>query len=196
MILLDADRLKEAKITLFLIFINGIFYIVFNLILSIDFLLLFAQINRNILVNFEIWRLITPIFLHADLMHLISNMFALLIFGATIETNLKILKLQYLVTYLISGIIGNIFSLFLLPIDAISLGASGAIYGLLGIILLIVATEDQYLLTFVLIYALYFVAASFMPGVNIWAHITGLLGELLCGYLFYYRKSRFYASYY
>ncbi|MFX0029193.1 MAG: rhomboid family intramembrane serine protease [Candidatus Hermodarchaeota archaeon] len=195
MILLDAERLKDAKLTLFLIFINGIFYIIFNIILPIEYLLFFAQINRNIIIDFEIWRLITPIFLHADFMHLFSNMFALLIFGATIETNLKISKLQYVMIYLISGLIGNLFTLILLPIDATSLGASGAIFGFLGVVLLMVATDDRSLLPSALIYGLYFIAASFIPGVNIWAHIAGLLGGLLCGYVFYYRKNRFYPSY-
>ncbi|MFX1375885.1 MAG: rhomboid family intramembrane serine protease [Promethearchaeota archaeon] len=194
MIILDADDLKDAKLTLFLILVNIIFYFFFNIALSVEYLLLFVQINKNILINYEIWRLITPIFLHADLLHLFSNMFALLIFGATIETNTKISKVQYISVYIISGVIGNVFSLFLLPIDSISLGASGAIFGLIGMIIIMVGTEDRSLLPFALIYAIFYITTSFMPGVNIWAHIAGLFGGLLFGYLVYYRKNRDYIS--
>jgi len=195
MILLDAENLKDAKITLSLIFINILGYFIFNITLSLDYLLFFAQINRKIIYNVEIWRLITPIFLHANFFHLFSNMFALLIFGATIETNFKISKIQYLSIYFTSGLIGNIFSLFLLPIDSISLGASGAIFGLIGVVFLMITMDDRSLLPFALIYILYFIAASFMPGINIWAHIAGLLGGLLGGYIFYYRKNRNEISY-
>ncbi len=195
MILLDAENLKDAKTTLSLIFLNILGYFIFNITLPIKYLLFFTQINRNIIYNFEIWRLITPIFLHADIMHLFSNMFALLIFGATIETNFNISKIQYLLIYFTSGLIGNIFSLFLLPIDSISLGASGAIFGLIGVVLLMVAMEDRSLLPFALIYVAYFITASFMPGINIWAHIAGLFGGLFGGYIFYYRKNRYEISY-
>jgi membrane associated rhomboid family serine protease len=195
MFLLDVENLKDAKLTLSLIFFNIIGYFIFNITLPLDYLLFFVQINRNILYNFEIWRLVTPIFLHADLIHVFSNMFGLLIFGATIETTLKMSKIHYLLIYLTSGLIGNIFSLFFLPLDSISLGASGAIFGLIGVVFLIIVTEERSLLPFALIYILYFIAASFMPGINIWAHIAGLLGGLLGGYIFYYRKNRFEISY-
>jgi len=195
MILLDVENLKDAKITLSLIFLNILGYFIFNITLPLDYLLFFVQINRNIIYNLEIWRLVTPIFLHADLMHLFSNMFALLLFGATIETNFNISKIQYLLIYFTSGLIGNIFSLFFLPIDSISLGASGAIFGLIGVAFLMMAMEDRSLLPFALIYIVYFITASFMPGINIWAHIAGLLGGLLGGYIFYYRKNRYEISY-
>lgn len=195
MILLDVENLKDAKITLSLIFLNILGYFVFNITLRLDYLLFFVQINRNIIYNFEFWRLVTPIFLHADLMHLFSNMFALLLFGATIETNFNISKIQYLLIYFTSGLIGNIFSLFFLPIDSISLGASGAIFGLIGVVFLMIAMEDRSLLPISLIYIAYFITASFMPGINIWAHIAGLLGGLLGGYIFYYRKNRYEISY-
>ncbi|MFX1344313.1 MAG: rhomboid family intramembrane serine protease [Promethearchaeota archaeon] len=191
MFLLDAENLKDAKLTIGLIIANIIVYFIFNVILPLDYLLFFAQINRNIIYNFEIWRLVTPIFLHSDLIHIFSNMFALLIFGATIEINLKMSKIQYLLIYLTSGLIGNIFSLFFLPLDSVSLGASGAIFGLIGVVFFMIATEERSLLPFALMYILYFITASFLPGINIWAHIFGLLAGLLLAYFFYYRKNRF-----
>jgi len=195
MIFLDFDHIKDAKITLSLVFLNIISFLVFNLALPIQYLLFFVQINRNILINYEIWRLITPIFFHANEIHLFSNFIALLLFGATVETNQKLSKLKFLLIYFLSGFIGNLFSLFLLPFDAISLGASGAIFGLIGVALIMVITDNRSLLPFALLYIGYFVIASFMPGINIWAHIFGLVVGILLGYVFYYRKNQSTESY-
>ena len=129
-------------------------------------------------------------FLHGDPIHLLSNMFALLLFGATVENNKSISKIKFLIIYFISGLIGNLFSLIFLPLDAISLGASGAIFGLIGVVFTIIATDDRSLLFFALFYLVFFIATSLMPGINFWAHIFGLLGGVLLGYLFYSRKRK------
>ncbi|MHA2008619.1 MAG: rhomboid family intramembrane serine protease [Promethearchaeota archaeon] len=189
MLVLDAENLKDAKITITMIFLNIFCFLIFNVILPPRYFLLFVQINRNILFDYEIWRLMTPIFLHGNEVHLISNLIALLLFGASIETNRSFSKLKFLLIYFLSGFIGNLFSLVLLPINAISLGSSGAIFGLIGVALLIIARENRALLPFALLYIGYFIFASFMPGINIWAHLFGLFGGLLFGYFFYYRKS-------
>ena len=188
--ILDAESFKEAKITLLLIFINLTSYIVFNLVLDIDYLLLLAQINSKVIVDFEIWRLITSIFLHADVIHLFSNMIALLIFGAAVENNYR--RYQYLIIYFLSGLIGNIFSLILLPLNVISLGASGAIFGLIGAAFIFFAREEPTFIMLGLFYIIYFIIMSFAPGINLWAHIFGLLGGILFGYLFKLKKRHIY----
>ncbi|MFW9825533.1 MAG: rhomboid family intramembrane serine protease, partial [Candidatus Thorarchaeota archaeon] len=169
MFVLNIENLRDARLTLSLVFLNIILFVLFNLVLPIQYLLLFVQINENILNKYEIWRLITPIFFHADALHLFSNSFALLIFGATVETSHRFSKIKYLLVFFISGIVGNVFSLILLPSTTISLGASGAIFGLLGVALIMVITDNRALLPFALMYLLYFVIASFMPEINIWA---------------------------
>ena len=187
---LDIESLKDARITLTLIFVNILSYFTLFLAAPDEVTLFFVQINRNIIYEYEVWRLITSIFLHGDPIHLFSNMFALLLFGATVENNKSISKIQFLVIYFISGLIGNLFSLFLLPLNTISLGASGAIFGLIGVAFTIIATDDRSLLFFALFYLLFFIATSFMPGINFWAHIFGLLGGILFGYLFYTRARK------
>lgn len=190
MMILDIESLKDARITLTLIFVNILSYFIFNLAAPEEVILFLLQINRNIIYEYEVWRLITSIFLHGDPIHLFSNMFALLLFGATVENNKSISKIQFLIIYFVSGLIGNLFSLFLLPLDVISLGASGAIFGLIGVAFTIIATDDRSLLFFALFYLAFFIATSFMPGINFWAHIFGLLGGILFGYLFYARKRK------
>ncbi|TXT61247.1 MAG: putative Rhomboid protease [Promethearchaeota archaeon] len=183
MIILDAEDLKNAHISISLIFINIFMFIIFNMILPQEYLLLLLQNNLRIINYLEIWRLFTAMFLHGDAIHLFSNMVALLIFGAVIESNKYYSKLEYVLIYFISGLIGNLFSLVLLPPTSLSLGASGAIFGLIGAVFIIIITKERSLLFLALIYILYFVFSSFTPGTNPWAHIFGLLGGIGLGYL-------------
>ncbi|MFX1366122.1 MAG: rhomboid family intramembrane serine protease [Promethearchaeota archaeon] len=190
MFVLNVENLKDARITLTLIFINILCYLLFNLIAPENVLFYLVQINRNVINEFQVWRLFSSMFLHADPIHLFSNMLALLLFGATVENNTVISKIQFLIIYFISGLIGNLFSLFLLPLDSISLGASGAIFGLIGASFIIIATDDPSLLYFAIFYIIFFLVTSLMEGINFWAHIFGLLGGFLFGYLFYTRKRK------
>ncbi|VVB59884.1 Rhomboid protease GlpG [uncultured archaeon] len=75
------------------------------------------------------WMFVSSIFVHVNLGHLAQNMVALLIFGTFLEKVIKPKKL--LIMYFASGIAGNIAAFFFYP-DALSLGASGAIMGLVG----------------------------------------------------------------
>ncbi len=192
---LDIENLKDAKVTLTLIFINIMSFFLFVFILPEDIFFLFVQINRNIINQYEIWRLITPLFIHFDPIHMFSNMIALLLFGATVENNYVISKIQFLLIYFLSGLIGNLFTLLFLPLDTVSLGASGAIFGLIGVAFLIIVTDYPPLLLFSLFYLAFFIITSFMPGINYWAHIFGLLGGVFFGYIFYVRKREHRISY-
>jgi rhomboid protease GluP len=187
MYVLDADSLKEARITLTLIFINVLCFITFTLLLPVEYVLQLAQINTRILNNNEYYRLITSMFLHADFMHIFSNMIALLIFGATVENNYS--KIEYLLIYFISGLIGNLFSLLLLPMNSISLGASGAIFGLIGAAFILFTMDGDKTIIFLgLLYLIYFIVASLAPGINLWAHLFGLIGGLIFGYVIIKKK--------
>ncbi len=187
MYVLDAENIREARITLALIFINIFSFIAFNIILPTEFIFALVQINVKILKNYEYWRLFTSMFLHADVFHIFSNMIALLLFGAAVENNYT--KFEYLIIYFISGLIGNLFSLFLLPLNTISLGASGAIFGLIGAAFILFAIDgDKFLLFLGLFYLAYFIFSSFAPGINLWAHLFGLIGGIFFGYLFFRKK--------
>ncbi|MEM4166531.1 MAG: rhomboid family intramembrane serine protease [Candidatus Bilamarchaeaceae archaeon] len=101
--------------------------------------LVFLLQNIEIVTNYamitgldfmEPWRFITSMFLHADFSHLFFNMFALLMFGPYLER--KVGSTMFLSIYLLSGIIGGLgFELFSQP-GVLGLGASGAIYGIFG----------------------------------------------------------------
>jgi rhomboid protease GluP len=187
MFILTAENFKEARITIFLISINVIIFISFNFAIELDYFLLLAQINSRVINHYELWRLVTAMFLHGDILHIFSNMFGLLLFGAFLETYLS--KISYLLLYFISGLTGNIFSLILLPLDTISLGASGCVFGLLGAVIIIIAMQkDKSLLILAIVYVLLFIVSSFSPGINYYAHIFGLLGGISLGYILRKKK--------
>lgn len=189
MFILTAENFKEARITLFLISINIIIFILFSFAIEPDYFLLLAQINDRVINHYELWRLITAMFLHGDILHIFSNMFGLLLFGAFLETYFT--KISYLLVYFISGLIGNIFSLILLPLNTISLGASGCVFGLIGAAIIIIAIhKDKSLLILGMVYVLLFIISSFSPGINYFAHIFGLLGGLFFGYILRKKKQK------
>lgn len=89
-------------------------------------------LNTKALTNYQIWRFVTSIFLHGSITHLAYNLFALLFFGIILEKLIGSKK--FLIIFFASGIIANIISVNFYPS---SLGASGAIYGILGAIAII-----------------------------------------------------------
>jgi rhomboid protease GluP len=185
MFILDASNFKKARITIFLISINTLLYVYFSFdfedILYVFYLL--VQKNSKIINDLEVWRLFTSMFLHGDALHLFSNMVSLLIFGAYVELSYS--KYQFLILYFVSGLIGSFFSMLFLPLDVISLGASGAIFGLIGAAFSILIVErNAPLILLGLFYVFYFVFSSFSPGINYFAHIFGLSGGFIIGYLF------------
>jgi len=182
MFILDASNFKNARITLFLITFNTLLYLFFSFGFFEDIFYLLVQINSKVVYDLELWRLLTSMFLHGDILHIFSNMFSLLIFGSYVELSFS--KYEFVLIYFISGILGSLLTVFLLPLNTISLGASGAIFGLIGAVLSIfIFDRNNPLIILGLIYAFYFVISSFRPGVNYFAHIFGLLGGFVIGYI-------------
>lgn len=123
----------------------------------------------------EPWRIITSIFAHADAYHLLSNLFALCLFGLVLEG--RIGPKRVLTLFLVSGILVNIFTMYLR-----SLGASGAIYSLIGCLAVLrpmmVIWVDMIPMPMIVAGIVYLVQdsiRSFIPSniANL-AHITGL----------------------
>ena len=91
----------------------------------------FMQINQLVWRGW-VWMLFTAMFLHADIIHLSGNVLFLLIFGTSLEEQVS--RARWWATYFASGLAGNLAFLFLgaLLDQQIAVGASGAVYGLLG----------------------------------------------------------------
>ena len=87
-------------------------------------------LNENSFI--QPWRFLTAIFLHGGLLHLLYNMFALVLFGLFLEGLIGGRK--FLLVFFVSGILANIISVFFYPS---SLGASGAISGIIGALIIV-----------------------------------------------------------
>lgn len=131
----------------------------------------------------EFFRLISSIFVHADIFHLFNNVIWIIIFGVRVERYMG--KLNFISIFFISAIVGNVFSLLLADFN--SLGASGGGMGLSGalIVMLIYAKReiDNFGLLFVLVYIIMSLSMGFIyPNVNNIAHVFGLLTGMALGY--------------
>ena len=150
-----------------------------SLTTSNDVLDALGQINANVW-NGEVWRLFTAIFVHADILHIFGNMVFLLIFGLRAEDMFD-LK-EYLLIYFLSGLSGGLLTLALWPPDTLSVGASGAIFGVLGATIIYARQSIRQSIFGALIYALFFFVINLGPDVNYLAHLGGLGTGLLIGY--------------
>ena len=89
-------------------------------------------LNQKAMTDYQIWRFLTSIFLHGSITHLLFNMFALFFFGLFLEGSIGSRK--FLIVFLASGILSNLISVNFYDT---SLGASGAIYGVIGALVVI-----------------------------------------------------------
>ncbi len=96
-----------------------------------DFLQEWGIQDNDLIRKGEVWRLFTSMFLHADITHLSGNMFSLYYLGTIIRRYYS--DSEFWMIYLISGLAGNLLSFFFT--DYLSLGASGAIMGLGGVLI-------------------------------------------------------------
>jgi rhomboid protease GluP len=138
----------------------------------------FGQDNYAILSG-EIWRFLTAMFVHADIVHIFGNMFFLLIFGLRAESMFDIK--EYLPIYFLSGLAGG-FLTFMFSFDSLSVGASGAIFGVLGATLIYARRAIGQSIITALLYAFFLFIINTGPNVNIYAHLGGLVTGLLIGY--------------
>ena len=143
-------------------------------------LLMFGANFRPLIQAGEIWRLATSMFLHIGIVHLVVNMYSLLIIGRQLESFLG--KWKFLIVYLGSGIIGSLLSVVIH--SSISAGASGAIFGLLGSLLYFGYHYRLYLgavlkTQVIPIIILNLLIGFMVPGIDNFAHIGGLVGGYL-----------------
>ena len=135
----------------------------------------------------EVWRLITSAFLHSGFVHLALNMLSLYFLGSFAEVTFG--RSRFLALYLISGIAGGLAYLYFGSFNAPAVGASGAIFGLLGGVFGFAirrgtfSTRNPVISQLLLLTALNLFLGATIPGVSNTAHIGGLLGGLVFGYL-------------
>lgn len=144
----------------------------------------------DVLVKGEEWRLATAMFLHADLNHLFNNMIIVLFMGNMLERAVG--HFSFGSIYLLSGIFGNVCSLFYklaAGVASPSIGASGAVFGMDGLLLALVLWNARRMPVITPIRALFAVLLSLYNGfvssnIDNAAHVGGLVAGFVLGCLF------------
>lgn len=139
----------------------------------------------------QYYRLFTSMFLHFGMSHLANNMLVLFVLGGRLEHAVK--KKKFLVIYLLGGMFGNVLSIFLewyTDKFAISAGASGATFAILGALIYLIIWNKGHLGDLstrqILIIAFLSLYLGFTSnGVDNVAHVGGLMGGFLLALLFY-----------
>jgi membrane associated rhomboid family serine protease len=127
----------------------------------------------------EWWRLMTSVFLHGSIIHLGLNMLMLWWIGGPIEQAIG--RGRYLLLYVVSGLAGSAGALLLTQPNQITIGASGAIFGLLGAALVFERQRNYVLGGSALgIIVINLVLSFSVPGISIGGHVGGLIGGALC----------------
>lgn len=134
------------------------------------------------IANGEYWRLITPIFLHIGFGHLFFNSISLILFAPALERMLG--KVKFILVYIGAGMIANIATYMIEPLQYSHIGASGAIFGILGVYLFMVVFRkglidqaNSQIIISILVIGL--VMTFFNSNINVVAHIFGMIGGFL-----------------
>lgn len=171
-----------------LIWINVIVFLIMILYADIDIMhptgsdiLNFGGAQYYKIIDGQVWCIITSIFVHAGIKHLVYNSVSLILAGIFAEPIFG--RTKYLIIYMASGIIATISSV-LWNNSTVIVGASGAIFGLFGAIIIIAyKNKITFLFRLFIIYAgINLMVGFFMPGVGNVAHISGLIFGAIIGY--------------
>jgi rhomboid protease GluP len=158
--------------------------VVVYLLQQVTFLPIALFIKSNDLIQAgQIWRLLTPMLLHGSFAHIGFNMYALLSFGTGLEGHFG--HGRFLLLYLLGAFAGNVVSFLFTTAD--SLGASTAIFGLLGAeAVFIIQNRKVFAGQFrnaigniIFIAAINLFLIGSLPGIDNWGHIGGLVGGLM-----------------
>ncbi|HYX07566.1 MAG TPA: rhomboid family intramembrane serine protease [Bacteroidales bacterium] len=158
---------------------------------NIESLIAWGGNLRYLTIHGQFWRLLTSTFVHAGIIHLVANMYALLFVGAALEKAIG--KNKFLFSYLATGILASLSSLIFHD-NIVSIGASGAIFGLFGVLLALLLSKQfnfadvskKNLLSSVGLFIFYNIIYGFnKAGIDNAAHIGGLLGGFIIGLLYY-----------
>jgi rhomboid protease GluP len=143
--------------------------------------------ENSLILRGDYWRLLTPIFLHIGIVHLAFNSYALNLFGREVESLFG--SWRFAVIYFLAGIGGSILSFAFSP--AISAGASGAIFGVIGAMAAFLirnrttlgAQGRQHLQSLLFMIGINLFLGVTLPGIDNYGHIGGLVVGFVLGFL-------------
>lgn len=193
---IDVETKKESvrkqnfhmTVTAFLVFVNILIFIICTftgeLLYNIG-----ALDAMSVVDNKEYYRIFTSVFLHADVNHLFSNMVVLYYLGESVEKYFG--SLRYIILYLLAGSCGNLVSIVHECVAGLlisSVGASGAIFGIIGAVFVLVIVHKGHWkqitfgrLVFMIAYSLYsgFVASNINNAAHVGGFVSGIVIALV-----------------
>lgn len=151
---------------------------------------------NTLIIQGQYWRFITPIFLHVNALHLGLNMLNLLFLGIYLEKLAGHIRLLFI--YLVSGVISTIASFYFAPHE-LSVGASGALFGLVGAYSLFILMHRRAMnwqgipaiVELIVIIGFNLGLGLVIPNIDNYAHVGGLISGCFLGWWFmpYYKVS-------
>ena len=178
------DQFRKTPITLSIITLNTI--------LLIDMVLL-GGIKENLIPfgglypalikeDGSYYRFLTSMFLHGDILHYASNNFVLYFLGGNLERILG--KFRFSILYLNSGLVGSVAVFFLSDPDTVTIGSSGAIFGVMGGLLVLSFVHGSWFTEIGKrnirnLAAINLIFTFVFPFISIWGHLGGLVGGML-----------------
>lgn len=177
-----------APVTFVLIAINLVFFIITIFAGGFDTTTLSklgAIVPVYITQNHEYYRILTAMFLHGGFIHFLMNMYALYFLGRSLEKSIGPWK--YGLLYFLSGIGSGLFVVFMSQSDSVTIGASGAIFGIIGALLLITYIRKDWftphsIQSIRIMVILNLVITLTVPNVSAAGHLGGFIVGLALGY--------------
>ena len=190
------EEIKKEPVTVLLILINTLIFLVVEFTGGSEngqhMLECGAAYAPLILEQGQWYRMFSSMFLHFGIEHLLNNMLVLFVLGSRLEQVIG--KIKFLLIYLIGGVLGNVISLLIelrTQDFAVSAGASGAVFAVMGAMIYIVIRNKGWLgdlsmrqILVMAAFSLYFGFTS--SGVDNAAHIGGLLAGFVLAVLFWH----------
>ena len=134
-------------------------------------------LSRSDIADGEYWRLITSGFLHAGFFHLLFNMISLYILGSLLEPAIG--RLRFGLIYFVSLLAGSFGALLMTSPNTATVGASGAIFGLLGALFVLERSGVMLVGPVLPVILINLVFTVSVPGISIGGHLGGLIGGSL-----------------
>lgn len=184
-------KLGESKVTRALIIINILVFVIMALSGGTENtanLVRFGAVFKPYIAAGQWWRLFTASFIHIGLMHILFNMYFLYQLGPTFEMLYG--SKNFLIIYLISGIVGNLVSFAFGSAGTVSAGASTSLYGMFGLALGIMlnykndAVLSSFGASFLSVIAINVIYSFISPNVGILGHFGGLFAGLILSGIF------------
>ncbi|MCK4552838.1 rhomboid family intramembrane serine protease [Candidatus Pacearchaeota archaeon] len=184
----------NLSVTVSLILINVVLFILVRVLLSIEiisenFFMSDIAISLENIKQLRLWTFLTSMFMHGGFFHLFANMFSLMFIGGLIERILG--KKRYLWFYLISGLFAGVLYIlieFLSPSNLPAVGASGALFGLVGLLVLLTPNLPVYVMFIPIPIKMKYAGPGILivlwiisRAANIGIGNTAHLGGLVCG---------------